>query len=70
MKTWKLELEISCADIWLEDGFNLEERRDEIIELLSQMLPYATEKELSIFIEELTLKEDTYSHLKRQYEKR
>lgn len=43
MKTWKISLEMSVSDCWIEDGFNLEEqeRKYQIIDMFGAMLPYA-----------------------------
>ena len=50
MKKWKLEIEIDVSQNWIDDGFDLSERQEEIEELLRSMLPYAYEHEMEIKI--------------------
>lgn len=51
MKTWKIELELSVSDNWLEDGFDLteEERKEQITEFFEgQLLPYSYTNEVIV----------------------
>ena len=42
MKTWKVKFEISIADIWIEDGFDMKEREEQLIEFFEeQLLPWS-----------------------------
>lgn len=51
MKTWKVTLELSVSDNWLEDGFDLteEERKEQITEFFEeQLLPYSYTNEVIV----------------------
>jgi hypothetical protein len=49
MKTWKVSFEISISDCWIEDGFDMKERKEQLIEFLEeQLLPYSYSNEVLI----------------------
>jgi hypothetical protein len=50
MKTWKVTLELSVSDIWIQDGFDLEEQewKDNIAQYFESMIPYAFENEIIV----------------------
>ena len=50
MKSWKIKIDLSVSQNWVDDGFDLSERQEEIDELLRSMLPYAHEEEMEIKI--------------------
>lgn len=45
---WVARVEVSVSKNWIEDGFDLSERREEIEEAVRAMLPYAVSGELGI----------------------
>jgi len=50
MKIWKLQINIAVSQNWIDDGFDLKDRIEEIEEKLRDMLPYAYENEMEIKI--------------------
>lgn len=48
MKTWKLQLTVTVADSWIEDGFNMAERLTDLEEQVQSMLPYAYGNEIQV----------------------
>lgn len=50
MITWKVTLELSVADVWIDDGFNLEEQewKDDITQYFESVIPYAFENEVIV----------------------
>ena len=57
MKTWKVKFEISIADIWIEDGFDMIEREEQLIEFFEeQLLPWSHTNE--VIIQKLEINEN------------
>lgn len=50
MQTWMLNLKISVADSWVADGFDMNERLEDLKEQIARMLPYAYSHEIEIAI--------------------
>jgi hypothetical protein len=48
MKNWTIKINLSVSENWIADGFDAKERIGQIEELLTNLLPYATENELKI----------------------
>lgn len=48
MKTWTIQLTIKVADSWIADGFDANDRLDEISEQVSRILPFAYGHELKV----------------------
>lgn len=59
MKTFKLELTVKVADLWIEDGFDLNDplRQEQLIESIQSMLPYAHDHEVQVEINKITTNE-------------
>jgi len=58
MKTFRVNIEIKVAQCWIEDGFDLSEREQQIIDAFKEMLPYAYDDEMVIKITKLTSKQN------------
>jgi hypothetical protein len=41
MKKWKIEMELWVDQIWIEDGFDLQDRYEDIKEAMTDLLPWA-----------------------------
>ena len=54
MKKFKVSIEMTVAQCWIEDGFDLAEREDQIKEAFENMLPYADGHEVKVEITALT----------------
>lgn len=63
MKKWKLELTVEVAQCWIEDGFDLAEREDQIKEAFHNMLPYAHDHEMKIEIKSMQSRQFKYEPL-------
>lgn len=49
MKKWLIQIEIKVADLWIEDGFDMSKRIEDLEEqIVSQMLPYAYGHEVNV----------------------
>jgi hypothetical protein len=42
MKKWKIEMELWVDQIWIDDGFDLQDRYKDIEQMMEEMLPWAT----------------------------
>jgi len=48
MKTWKFTVTLKVNECWVEDGFNLSNRINELKQYFEeQLIPYATEGEIT-----------------------
>lgn len=56
MKTWKVELTVTVSENWIDDGFELTEREQEIKDCFHSMLPYAYGNEVSVDVRKIELK--------------
>lgn len=50
MKAFSVTVKMKVADSWIADGFNLNEREEEIKDAFSAMLPYAYGHEVNISV--------------------
>ena len=41
MKKWKIEMELWVDQIWIDDGFDLQERYEDIEQMMEEILPWA-----------------------------
>lgn len=41
MKKWKIEMELWVDQIWIDDGFDLQERYEDIEQMIEEILPWA-----------------------------
>lgn len=48
MKIWELNVVVQVSNNWIEDGFDLAERTEEIKQKIQEILPYATESEIIV----------------------
>jgi methyl coenzyme M reductase subunit D len=50
MKTWKIEVKVKVAEIWVDDGFDLEDThwKEYIEEKFKSMIPYAYDHEIQV----------------------
>jgi hypothetical protein len=50
MKTFKVSATIKIADVWIEDGFNLNEKsfKNQLKEGIQDMIPHAYEHEIKV----------------------
>jgi hypothetical protein len=48
MKTFEVRVRMQVADKWIADGFDLNERKEEIADAFTAMLPYAYEREVNV----------------------
>lgn len=62
MKLFKLEIWVTVSQNWIEDGFEMSEREDEIKEAFANMLPHAYEHEVKTEIKSIL------SHQYKNYE--
>ncbi len=53
MKKFRVEVEMTVTQNWIEDGFDLAEREEEIKEAFANMLPYAYGHEVKVEIKSL-----------------
>jgi hypothetical protein len=54
MKKFRVTVEMKVSQNWIEDGFDLAEREQEIKDAFTSMLPYAYEEEVKVEIKSLT----------------
>jgi hypothetical protein len=54
MKKFTVTIEVKVSQNWIEDGFDLAEREQEIKDAFTSMLPYAYEEEVEVKIKKLT----------------
>jgi len=48
MQTWELKIKVSVADSWIADGFNMNERLEDLEDHVRSMLPYAYGHEVKV----------------------
>jgi len=41
MKKWKIEMELWVDQIWIDDGFDLQERYEDIQQMMEEMVSWA-----------------------------
>jgi hypothetical protein len=54
MKKFKVSIEMTVSQNWIDDGFDLAEREDEICEAFERMLPYAHASEAVVKVTSIT----------------
>ena len=45
---WKIIMTVSVSDNWIEDGFDMTERKQDIEDSIKSMLPYAYDHEVKV----------------------
>lgn len=50
-KKYELKIKVTVDQSWIDDGFDMFERKEEIEEKLRELIPYAYEREMLIEIE-------------------
>ena len=50
MKTWEIKIRFSVSKTWIDDGFDLFEWKDVIVEYFKSIIPYAYDWETKVAV--------------------